>query len=127
MNDLSKILHEYVVYIYYLTQTESGFETFKIDFSEPETGSYFIKGFIEWCKLNYNIEANYLEALQVYVNHSKYNSFGENKFEITKEIMEKIFEIGLINKVEYNRNNETIVRSEIKRKTSKKGKNKGIK
>ena len=41
--------------------------------------------------LNYAFNITYLEAFQVYVNHSKYNSFGENKFEITKDIMEEIF------------------------------------
>ena len=122
MNDLSKILHEYVVYIYYSTQTGNGFDTFKVDMSKSETGSYFIKGFIEWCELNYAFNITYLEAFQVYVNHSKYNSFGENKFEITKDIMEEIFNLGLIKKIEYNMNNETIVRSEIKRKINKRSK-----
>lgn len=122
MNDLSKILREYIIYIYYSTQSGNGFETFKVDFSEPETGPYFLNGFIEWCKLNYNINLSYIEALQVYVNHSKYNSFGDNKFEITKNIMEKVFDIGLVSKIEYNMNNETIVRSEIKRKINKRGK-----
>ena len=51
MEELQKIFKEYVFYIIYSTQDSADFESFLIDMSEPETGTYFHKGFVEWCKL----------------------------------------------------------------------------
>ena len=120
MEDLQHILTEYVAYIFYSTQNSKTFDCFQIDTSEPETASYFHEGFIEWCKLNYGINIKKIESIQTYVNNSKYNSFGSVKFLITKRIMERVFKIGLINKVEYNMNEETITRSNTYRKINKK-------
>ena len=120
MEDLQHILKEYVVYIFYSTQTKESFDSFLIDMSEPETSVYFHDGFVKWCKLNYNKDIKRLDSIHTYVNNAKYNSFGTNKFIITKRTMERVFKIGLVDEIEYNMNEETIVRSNIKRKINKK-------
>lgn len=120
MDNLPNILKEYVNYIFYSTEEKEMFDCFLIDVSKRETGPLFHKGFIDWCKLNYNLNIKYIDAIQLYVNNAKYNSFGNNKFIITDKHMDKVFEIGLLNKIDYNPNDETIVRSEVKRKINKK-------
>lgn len=119
MNKHQEYLKEYVSYLFYITETDISFDSFVVDTSEQETGTYFINGFIEWCKLNYNLNLTYLEAFQVYASYSKFNPLQGNRFKITKRTMETIFKTGLVNEVKYNQNNETITRSEIHKPVNK--------
>jgi hypothetical protein len=119
MNKRQDYLKEYVSYLFYITKTDITFDSFVIDTSERETSIYFINGFIEWCKLNYNLNLTYLEAFQIYASYSKYNPTQGNRFKITKQTMETMFDIGLINRIKYNQNNETISRTEIRKPINK--------